>query len=195
MKSGTLAITGNVDQDHLLNTEPLALLLGMLLDQQVPMEWAFRGPSTLRDRLGHLDAAQIAAMDPEALVAVFCDKPALHRYPAAMARRAHELCVHITDRYRGDAGKLWRSVKTGDVLFARLRDLPGYGDEKAQIFVAILAKRFGVRPSGWEAVAGPFADTTPRSVADVHDRASLGEVRSFKKAMKAAKRDKQGRPA
>jgi uncharacterized HhH-GPD family protein len=195
MKSGTLAITGNVDQDHLLNTEPLALLLGMLLDQQVPMEWAFRGPSTLRDRLGHLDAKQIAAMDPEALVAVFCDKPALHRYPAAMARRAHELCVHITDRYSGDAGKLWRSVKSGEVLFARLRELPGYGDEKAQIFVAILAKRFKVRPSGWQAAAGPFADDTPRSVADVHDRASLGEVRSFKKAMKAAKRDKQGRPA
>lgn len=195
MKPGTLAITGNVDTDRLLNTDPLALLLGMLLDQQVPMEWAFRGPSTLRDRLGHLDAATIAAMDPEALVAVFCDKPALHRYPAAMARRAHELCVHIVDRYNGDAGKVWRSVKSGDVLVGRLRELPGYGDEKAQIFVAILAKRFGVRPSGWEAAAGPFADATPRSVADVHDRVSLGEVRSFKKAMKAAKKDKQGRPA
>jgi uncharacterized HhH-GPD family protein len=194
MKSGTLAITGNADHDRLLNTDPLALILGMLLDQQVSMEWAFRGPSTLRDRLGGLNAVAIAAMDSEQLVEVFCAKPAVHRYPAVMARRAHEVCAHITEHYDGNAAKLWQRVKTGDELLTRVRALPGYGDEKAQILVAILAKRFGVRPAGWEEAAGRFGDSTPRSVADVHDKASLGEVRAFKQAMKAAKRDKQGRP-
>lgn len=193
MPAGTLYITGDADADKLLNTDPLALLLGMLLDQQVPMEWAFRGPATLKERLGHLDATKIAAMDPEALVAVFCDKPALHRFPAAMARRAHELCVIVTERYGGDAARVWKGVKSGPELAARLRALPGYGEEKAKIFMAILAKRFGVRPAGWEECAGAFADPTPRSVADVSSPETLAEVREFKKAMKAAKKDKQGR--
>ncbi|MGE0881689.1 MAG: HhH-GPD-type base excision DNA repair protein [Acidimicrobiia bacterium] len=194
MPAGTLFITGDPDADRLLNTDPLALLLGMLLDQQVPMEWAFKGPATLKDRIGDLDANAIAAMDPEAVVAVFCDKPALHRFPASMARRAHELCVFLSERYDGDAAALWTGVETGGELLHRLRELPGYGEEKAQIFLAILGKRFSVRPKGWQEAAGRFGDATPRSVADIDSPESLAKVREFKKAMKAAKRDKQGRP-
>jgi uncharacterized HhH-GPD family protein len=189
---GTLAITGDRDADRLLNTDPLALLLGMLLDQQVPMEWAFKGPALLNERLGGtLDADAIAAMDPEDLVAVFCQKPALHRFPASMARRAHELCLAVSKGYDGDAEKIWKTAKTGDELFARLRALPGYGDEKSKIFVAILAKRMNVKPKGWEAVAGPFADPTPRSVADIDSPAALAKVREWKKMMKAQGKTKQ----
>ena len=189
---GTLAITGDRDADRLLNTDPLALLIGMLLDQQVPMEWAFKGPALLKERLGgKLDADEIAAMDSEALVAVFCAKPAVHRFPASMARRAHELCVVVSNDYDGDAEKIWTDAKTGDELFARLRALPGYGDEKSKIFVAILAKRMNVRPTGWEEVAGPFADPTPRSVADIDSPASLAKVREWKKMMKAKGKTKQ----
>jgi uncharacterized HhH-GPD family protein len=194
MSTGTLQITGDATADDLLNHDGLALLLGMLLDQQVPMEWAFMGPATLRERLGHLDATRIAAMDPEDLVAVFCAKPALHRYPAVMARRAHELCVFVTDEYGGDASRIWTEASSGADLLRRLRALPGYGEEKSRIFVAILAKRFDVRPEGWEAVAGPFADPTPRSVADIDSPESLAKVREWKKAQKAAKKDKQDRP-
>jgi uncharacterized HhH-GPD family protein len=166
----------------------------MLLDQQVPMEWAFHGPATLRERLGHLDAGRIAAMDPEDLVAVFCAKPALHRYPANMARRTHDLCEAIVTGYGADAAEVWKGAGTGAELLGRLRALPGYGQEKSQIFVAILAKRWGFRPPGWEEAAGVFADDVPRSVADVHSPESLAKVREYKKAMKEAKRDKQGRP-
>jgi uncharacterized HhH-GPD family protein len=191
---GTLHITGDAAADQLLNENPLALLIGMLLDQQVPMEWAFRGPATLNERLGHLDAARIAAMDPEELVAVFVEKPALHRYPANMARRVHDLAVHITEQYGGDAANIWKGVATGDELLQRLKALPGYGDEKAKIFLALLAKRMGVRPAGWEQAAGVFGDDTPRSVADIHDDNSLQTVRAWKQAQKAARKDKQDRP-
>ncbi|RPI10266.1 MAG: Fe-S cluster assembly protein HesB [Actinobacteria bacterium] len=189
---GDLAVTGNPDADALLNTDPLALLLGMLLDQQVPMEWAFRGPALLRERLGgELDANKIAAMDSEELVAVFCQKPALHRFPASMARRAHEMCVVLSKDYEGEAAKVWETATTGEELFARLRALPGYGDEKSKIFVAILAKRMGVTPNGWEQVAGPFADPEPRSVADIDSPEALEKVRQWKKAKKAAGKSKQ----
>lgn len=191
---GALFITGDEAADALLNTDPLALLIGMLLDQQVPMEWAFKGPATLRARLGHLDPARIAAMDREALVAVFCAKPALHRYPAAMARRAHDLSGFVVERYDGDAASLWRDAPSGEELLARLKELPGFADEKAKIFLALLAKRMGVAPPGWQQAAGPFADAQPRSVADIHDRATLLEVRSWKRAQKAAGKDKQDRP-
>ena len=194
MAVGTLHVTGDPAADRLLNTDGLALVIGMLLDQQVPMEWAFMGPSSLKARLGHLDAGRIAAMDPEDLVAVFCAKPALHRYPAAMARRTHDLCAFVTARYGGDAGRLWKGVGSGAELLARLRELPGYGEEKSRIFVAILAKRRGIRPEGWEAAAGAFADPTPRSVADIDSPESLAKVRQWKQAQKAAKRDKQDRP-
>jgi uncharacterized HhH-GPD family protein len=191
---GTLYITGDAHADGLLNTDPFALLVGMLLDQQVAMEWAFRGPSTLEARLGHLDPRAIAAVDGEDLVAVFVQKPALHRYPATMGRRVHDLAVHVTDHYDGDAANVWRGVDDASGLLDRLRALPGYGDEKARIFLALLAKRMGVTPSGWQAAAGPFGDDTPRSVADSRDAASLGVVRAWKRAQKAAGKDKQDRP-
>jgi uncharacterized HhH-GPD family protein len=190
---GTLYITGDPAADELLNTDPLALLIGMLLDQQVPMEWAFRGPASLKERLGGLDAAKIAAMTEEEVIAAFVAKPALHRYPANMARRTHELCRHLVDHYDGDAAAVWRGAATGEELFDRLHALPGYGREKAQIFVAILAKRMGVAPPGWQEAAGPFADAEPRSVADIDSPAALEKVREWKRAMKAAKKDKQGR--
>jgi uncharacterized HhH-GPD family protein len=192
--TGTLYITGDTEADALLNTDGTALLIGMLLDQQVPMEWAFAGPSTLRTRLGHLDARRIAAMEPDAFVAVCSAKPAIHRFPASMGRRIHELCAFLVERYDGDAARVWKGVRSADTLYSRLRELPGYGDEKTKIFIALLGKRFGVRPPGWEAAAGVFADEQPRSVADIHDAASLALVREWKKAAKAAKRDKQDRP-
>ena len=191
MSNPTFPVTGDEAADLLLVTDPLALLIGMLLDQQVPMEWAFRSPSTLKERLGpRFDAAAIAAMDPEELVAVFCAKPALHRYPAAMARRVHELCVHLVDRYDGDAAKIWDDARSGDELFARLCSLPGFGMEKSRIFLALLAKRLGYRPAGWEERAGPFADDVPRSVADIDSRESLARVRAWKKEQKAQGKSK-----
>jgi uncharacterized HhH-GPD family protein len=159
------------------------------------MEWAFAGPATLRQRLGHLDVALIAAMDVEDFVAVCAAKPAIHRFPAAMGRRIYELCQALTDDYEGEAENVWRDVTTGDELYRRLRKLPGYGDEKSKIFIAILAKSQGVAPAGWREAAGKFGDDVPRSVADVRDPVSLAAVREWKKAQKAAKRDKQDRPA
>ena len=192
---GTLAITGEAEADELLNTDPLALVLGMLLDQQVPMEWAFVAPYRLQERLGGLDAEKIAAMPAEEVEAAFREKPALHRYPAAMAKRAHELSRHVVDRYGGEVERMWTEAQTGQELWERIRALPGFGDEKARIFLALLAKRFGVAPEGWEEAAGPFADSTPRSVADVASAESLQEVRQFKKAQKAAKKGKADPPA
>lgn len=159
------------------------------------MEWAFRGPATLRERLGGLDAASIAAMDQEELVAVCSQKPAIHRFPAAMGRRIHELCAAVVEDHGGDAASVWRDAADAGDLFDRLRALPGYGEEKTRIFVAILGKRLGVAPPGWEEVAGPFADDQPRSVADVHSEESLQAVRTWKKQMKAAKRSKADPPA
>ncbi len=188
---GTLAITGDREADELLNTEPLALLLGMLLDQQVPMEWAFRAPQRLKERLGgDLDAGVIAAMDEAEVAATFAAKPALHRFPGSMGRRAHQLCRHLVEHHGGDAAAVWADASDGADLLARLRDLPGFGEEKARIFVALLAKRIGIRPPGWEEAAGPFADPTPRSVADVDSRQSFQEVRQWKKAQKAKGKSK-----
>jgi len=193
MAAGTLFITGEPEADRLLNSDPLALLIGMLLDQQVPMEWAFRGPLTLRDRLGHLEARPIAQMDETAFVAVCLQKPAIHRFPAVMGRRIHALCVFLTEQCDGDARQLWKGVRTGEDLYRRLRELPGFGDEKAKIFLALLAKRMGVAPTGWRDAAAPFGDDVPRTVADSYSPESLAQVREFKRAMKAAKKDKQGR--
>jgi uncharacterized HhH-GPD family protein len=182
----SIPITSNDEANRLLIESPLALLLGMLLDQQVPMEWAFLGPFTLRNRFGGtLDAAAIAAMDPDKVVEVFCDKPAVHRYPAVMARRAHDLCQFLVEHYDGDPARVWETAETGDELYERLRELPGYGDEKTKIFMAILGKRLGVTPEGWEQAAAPFSDATPRSVADIDSAESLARVREFKKLKKA----------
>ena len=189
----SLYITGDPVADGLLNDDGTALLIGMLLDQQVPMEWAFAGPNTLRDRLGHLDPAQIAAMDPEDFVSVCAQKPAIHRFPASMGRRVHQVCVVLADEYEGDAANIWRGVDDGAELVARLRALPGYGEEKTKIFVALLAKRMEVTPDGWRQAAGVFGDDVPRSVADIDGPESLGKVREWKKAQKAAKKDKHGK--
>ena len=195
MAKASIPITGDPAADNLLVTEPLALLLGMLLDQQVPMEWAFKGPYTLRERLGgQLDATAIAAMDMEEFVTICCDKPAIHRFPGAMGKRAWEACNHVVEHYNGDAANIWKGVRSGDELYRRRRLVPGYGDEKAKIFMAILAKRFGKKPAGWEEAAAPFSDAQPRSVADVADAESLAEVRTWKKAMKAAKKAKTEAP-
>jgi uncharacterized HhH-GPD family protein len=189
---GDLAVTGSPEADHLLNTDPLALLTGMLLDQQIPMEWAFTGPHTLKQRLGgRLDAATIAVMDPDEFAALVKGPPAIHRFPGSMAKRIQALCAALVDGYGGDAANLWNGVGSGAELLARLKALPGYGDEKAKIFTALLAKRFGVAPAGWQEAAGPFGDDTPRSVADIHDEASLAKVREWKKAKKAAGKTKQ----
>lgn len=188
----TLPVTGDPDADALLASDPLALMIGMLLDQQVPMEWAFKGPLTLRGRLGALDARAIAAMEPEALEAVFKEKPALHRFPGSMGRRTHALCLALVDDYDGDASKVWTGASNGADLYARLTALPGFGADKAKIFMALLAKRFGVRPRGWEQAAAPFSDDTPRSVADVDSPEALERVRDWKRSQKAG-RQKTGR--
>jgi len=191
MAKGTLAVTGDPESDHLVNTDPLALLIGMLLDQQVPMEWAFKGPKRLVERLGSpLDARAIASADPDAFAALVKQKPALHRFPGSMATRIQSLCSHIDEHHNGDAAAIWRGVRDPEVIFRRLLALPGYGEEKARIFVAILAKRFDKQPIGWETAAGAFADEQPRSVADIDSPESLARVREWKKAQKAAGKSK-----
>jgi uncharacterized HhH-GPD family protein len=191
MATKSIPITSNDEANRLLIESPLALLVGMLLDQQVPMEWAFLGPWTLRERLGgRLDAAAIAAMDPADLDERFRQKPALHRYPAAMAKRTHALCQHLVEHHEGDAAQVWTGAADGADLYRRLRSLPGYGDEKAKIFMAILGKRLGVRPDGWEDAALPFSDDTPRSVADIDSPEAFARVRAFKQQRKAEGRGK-----
>ncbi len=181
---GTLHVTGDPDVDHILNTDGTALLIGMLLDQQVSIEWAFRGPSTLAARLGHLDAAEMAGMSEDDLVAVCCTKPAVHRFPAAMGRRIHALCTTLVEMYDGAGEAVWRDVTDARELAARLHALPGFGKEKTAIFVALLAKRFGVAPDGWEAVAGAFADDMPRSVADLDSAEAFVALRERRRKQK-----------
>jgi uncharacterized HhH-GPD family protein len=186
MSGPTLPITGDPEADRLLVDDPLALMIGMLLDQQVPMEWAFAGPLKLRERLGgRLDAAQIAAADPAELEVVFKGPPAVHRFPGSMAKRTQALCQHLVDHYEGDAAAVWAGVDDGRALLRRVKELPGYGVEKAKIFTALLAKRFDVRPAGWEEAAAPFSDDAPRSVADIDSAEALQSVRAWKKTMKA----------
>jgi uncharacterized HhH-GPD family protein len=191
MTTGTLPVTGEPEADRLLVDNPLALLIGMLLDQQVPMEWAFRGPLTLKERLGgSLDAETITALGADKVEAVFREKPAMHRYPGSMGQRTHALSAYIVEHYGGDAAAIWRDAPSGAEVYRRLRELPGYGEEKAKILLAILGKRLGVAAPGWEEAAAPFSDDTPRSVADVDSEATLARVREFKKAQKAKKKGK-----
>jgi uncharacterized HhH-GPD family protein len=185
MTAAALPVTGDPEADALLVADPFALLVGMLLDQQVPMEWAFRGPASLRARLGTLDPHAIAAMPVEELDAVFRAKPALHRYPGSMAKRTHALAAQVVDGYGGDAAAIWTTAEGPAELYARLRELPGYGEDKAKIFLAILGKRLGVAPQGWEEYAAPFSDDEPRSVADIDSPEALQRVRAFKQAKKA----------
>ncbi len=186
-----LPLTGDPEADELLATDPLALILGMLLDQQVPMEWAFAAPSRLRERMGgRLDAREIASADPEELAAMFKGPPALHRFPGSMAKRAQALCQALVDDWDGDPSAIWRGVHAGDELVRRVKALPGFGDQKAKIFSALLAKRFEVRPDGWENATKPFSDDQPRSVADIDSPESLAKVREWKRSMKAQSKDK-----
>ncbi|MFE7426108.1 HhH-GPD-type base excision DNA repair protein [Streptomyces sp. NPDC014646] len=187
----TVRIAQDPEADGLLARSPLAILVGMLLDQQVPMEWAFTGPYTLAVRMGgdDLDAHEIAAYAPEAFVELFTAKPALHRYPGSMAKRVQQLCQYLVDEYEGDASAVWSDATTGTELLKRLNALPGFGAQKAQIFLALLGKRFGVRPTGWREAAGPYGETgSHRSVADITGPESLAEVRAFKQQAKQAAR-------
>ena len=176
--------------DRLLATDPFALLTGMLLDQQFPMERAFAGPYVLTQRMGttRLDPATVAAADPEAFAALMAGPPAVHRYHTSMAARVQALAAHVVEVYGGDAAAIWRDAPDGAELFRRVRSLPGFGDQKSKIFVALLGKQFGVRPPGWEQAAGDYAAPGRRSVADVVDATTLQEVRDHKKAMKARAR-------
>jgi uncharacterized HhH-GPD family protein len=191
----TLYLSTEPEADRLLATDPLALLVGMLLDQQIPMERAFVAPYWLAQRLGvtRLDAAQIAGHDPEALGRIFATPPALHRFPGSMAARSQKLCQVIAEAYGGDAAAVWRGATTGAELVRRISALPGFGAQKAQIFAALLAKQFGVRPAGWQEATGSYGeDGVHRSVADITDPASLGKVREYKKRLKAAAKSAKG---
>jgi uncharacterized HhH-GPD family protein len=193
--TAVVPVTGDPEADQLLTDDPLALMIGMLLDQQIPMEWAFAGPLKLRERMGgRLDAAEIAAADPAELEAVFRGPPALHRFPGSMAKRTQALCQYLVDNHGGDAAAVWQRVDDGHELVRRIRALPGFGGEKSKIFAAMLAKRFGVRPRGWEEATAPFSDDEPRSVADIDSPENLQRVRDWKKMMRAQKRSKAESP-
>ncbi|MFD8641556.1 HhH-GPD-type base excision DNA repair protein [Streptomyces zaomyceticus] len=177
------------DADALLGRSPLAALVGMLLDQQVPMEWAFSGPYTIASRLGtdDLDAHEIAARDPEEFAALLSEKPAVHRYPGSMAQRVQQLCRFLVEEYGGDAEAVWADAASGKELLARLQALPGFGKQKAQIFLALLGKQYGVRPPGWREAAGAYGEQgSYRSAADITGPESLAKVRAHKQEMKAA---------
>jgi uncharacterized HhH-GPD family protein len=176
------------EADALLAGEPLALLIGMLLDQQIPMEVAFKGPKKLVDRLGKLDVRQIAEYDPDEFATLATTPPAIHRYGGSMAKRVQELCRYLVETYDGDVEAIWTQGKpAGAEVLKRLKALPGYGEQKAKIFLALLGKQFGLKASGWREAAGAYGDKgSRRSVADVTDAQSLQEVRAFKKEAKAA---------
>lgn len=180
--------------DQVLTEEPFALLVGMLLDQQFPMERAFAGPAKLLDRFGTIEPAAIAAADPERFQALCATPPAVHRFPGSMATRIQALAQAVVDQYAGQPQRLWAEAASGSELLQRLTGLPGFGRQKAQIFVALLGKQLGVRPPGWEAAAGLYAETGSfRSVADVVDAGSLERVRAFKRAQKTQKASGEAR--
>ncbi len=187
-----LHLSQDADADALLSSNPFALLVGMVLDQQVPLEWAFASPRELERRLEKtLEPKSIAHMDPEALATAFSAKPALHRYPGSMATRVQELAKLVVERYGGRTEAIWEGASSGAELFEHVRELPGFGEQKAKIFVALLGKQLGVRPEGWETVSVPFSDPgTFRSVADITDTETLHKVREFKQALKAANKAK-----
>jgi uncharacterized HhH-GPD family protein len=187
-----IQLAQRAEADELLGQSPLALLVGMLLDQQVPMEWAFTGPYTISERLGHeLTAEEIASYDPEAFVALLAAKPAVHRYPKSMAARVQQLAAYLVEHYDGKAERLWEEVADGKGLLKRLQELPGYGKQKAQIFLALLGKQLGVQPPGWREAAGPYGEEGAfRSVADVVDADTLVRVRAAKQEAKQAAKAK-----
>lgn len=178
--------------NELLQNSPLALLIAMVLDQQVPLEKAFSSPHVLRERLGRgLDPAELATFDPDALAEIFGRTPALHRFPKAMAARVQEVCRILVEQYDSDPAQLWCGARNGTELLKRIGELPGFGKQKAQIMVALLGKQYGIRPSGWREAAGSFGEPKAYySVADIVDEKSLVKVREHKQQMKAAAKDK-----
>jgi uncharacterized HhH-GPD family protein len=186
MTTQSLPWTGDADADRLLAENPLALMLGMLLDQQVKMEWAFRAPLLLQERLGRaLDATAIAGMDPEEFVGHFVEKPALHRFPGSMGKRAFALCEAIAETYDGRPEAIWQESADGSDFYERLRALPGFGEAKARIFVGVVGKRLGAGPDGWEAEAADWA-----SIADVDSYEKIEDIRLAKRAAKEAAKKK-----
>jgi uncharacterized HhH-GPD family protein len=184
----TIAMPVEPEANELLSRSPLALLIGMVLDQQVPLERAFSAPLDLVRRLGHEPTVtELAEFDPVALAGIFAERPALHRYPKAMAARVQDMARLIVDQYDGDPARLWSTAKTGAELLKRVSALPGFGTQKAKIFVALLGKQFGVQPRGWRQAAGAFgAKGSHLSIADIVDAESLGRVRTYKQGLKAA---------
>ena len=184
----TLHITGDPDADRLLTENPLALLVGMLLDQQVAMEVAFSGPLKIAQRIGSVDAATLASYDPDALVEAFRQTPSVHRYPGSMAGRVQSMCAALEQEWGGDAAALWtRDDPDGPEVLRRLKKLPGFGEQKAKIFLALLGKQYGFTGKGWREASRPYGDEgTYRSVADIVSAESLAKVREHKRAMKAA---------
>ncbi|WP_433057568.1 HhH-GPD-type base excision DNA repair protein [Dactylosporangium sp. CS-033363] len=184
-----MAITLPIDDaaNEYLTRSPLALLIGMTLDQQIPLEKAFSSPYVLAQRLGHEPTAhELAEFDPEALLPIFATPPALHRFPKAMAARVQEVCRALADNYDGDPAGLWTGVADGNELLRRVQGLPGFGKQKAQIFVALLGKQYGVQPEGWRTAAGHYGEEgSHKSVADIVDAPSLAKVREYKKQIKA----------
>jgi uncharacterized HhH-GPD family protein len=185
----SLHIAQDPAADEVLSNDPFALLIGMLLDQQFPMERAFQGPAKILDRFGTLDPAAIADADPESFATLCATPPAIHRYGRSMAGRVQEVARAVVTDYGGDAERIWTQAASGADLVARVRRLPGFGEQKAKIFTALVGKQLGVRPDGWEAAAGAYGEPgSHRSVADVVDQDSLDQVRAFKKEQKAAAR-------
>ncbi|MGV9193898.1 HhH-GPD-type base excision DNA repair protein [Microbacterium sp. MC2] len=184
----SLHITGDTAADQLLTEDPLALLIGMLLDQQIAMETAFSGPLKIRERIGGLDAEALAAHDADELVEVFRQTPAVHRYPGSMAARVQALCQALVDDWGGDAAALWTDGDPdGPTVLKRLKALPGFGEQKAKIFLALLGKQYGFTGDGWRAASAPYGEEGSfRSVADIVSPESLAQVREHKRAMKAA---------
>jgi uncharacterized HhH-GPD family protein len=184
-----LQLTSDLAADSLLSEDPFALLVGMLLDQQIAMEVAFAGPRKIADRIDGFDARSIAEADPDAFVAVCAQTPAVHRFPGSMAKRIQDLARAIVDRYDGNTAGLWTDGEPdGSEVLRRLKALPGFGEQKAKIFLALLGKQYGVTPRGWRAAAGDYGRAgSHMSIADVVDKGSLEQVRAYKKKMKAAK--------
>jgi uncharacterized HhH-GPD family protein len=184
-----LHLAGDNAADELLARDPFALITGLLLDQQIPMEWAFTGPYTIASRLGvaKLDPAAISEVDPDEFAKVMAGPPAVHRYPKSMGERVQKLAAYVNETYGGDPALLWLEATSGADLLRRAKAMPGYGEQKAKILVALLGKQFGVRPEGWREAAGAYGDQgSRRSIADVVDDTTLTEVREFKREAKRA---------